>query len=124
MWCIYERLWSKFSPLFKLLDLSTQAVLCSGIMASLRNCEDFICKTCSTTSGFVDFFSTCITIDRDEFEIFSEFCFLGDVIGQTGGCTDCLQCDCSYWISLEGFSRTATNTHKQRYISCKPRKSI
>ena len=45
-------------------------------------------KTCSTTTGAVDPFQTCITIDRDEFEIFSEFCHPGDIIGQAGGCTD------------------------------------
>ena len=38
---------------------------CSGIKTSLRNCgEDFICKTCSTTTGPVHPFPTCITIDR------------------------------------------------------------
>ena len=69
---------------------------CSAITTSLRNCEHFICKTFLTTIGGVDPFSTCIT-----------WC-----------------CDCSYRISLESFSRTSTNTHKQRYISCKPQKSI
>ena len=34
------------------------------------------------------FFPTCITIDRDQLEIVSEFCYLGDVIGRAGGCTD------------------------------------
>ena len=61
---------------------------CSGMKTSLRNCKDFICKTCSTTTGTVDPFPTCITIDRDEFEIVSKFCYLSDVIGQLGGCTD------------------------------------
>ena len=93
---------------------------CSGIKTSLRNCEKFICKTCSTTAGVVDPFRTCITIKRDEFEIFSEFCYLGDVIGQVW----CWCCECSYWISLEGFSPTSNNTHKQRHIYCKPWKSI
>ena len=44
---------------------------CSGIKTSLTNCEDFICKTCSITTGAVDPFPTCMTIDRDEFEILS-----------------------------------------------------
>ena len=48
---------------------------CSGIRKSLRNCKDFICKTCSTVPGDGDHFSTCIAIDGDEFETFSEFCF-------------------------------------------------
>ena len=61
---------------------------CCGINTNLRNCEDFICKTCLTTPGAVDPFPTCITIDRNEIEIVSEFCYLGDVIGQTGDCID------------------------------------
>ena len=61
---------------------------CSGIKTSLRNCKDFICETCSTTTGAVNPFPTCITIDRDKFEIVSEFCYLIDVIEQTGGCTN------------------------------------
>ena len=36
----------------------------------------------------VDPFPTCITINKYEFEIVSEFCYLGEVIRQTGGCTD------------------------------------
>ena len=74
-------------PYSKLPALCTHK-RCSSIKRSLRNCEDFICKTCSTTTGAVDLFPTCITIDRDEFEIVSEFCCLSDVIGQAGGCTD------------------------------------
>ena len=88
---------------------------CSGIKTSLRNCEDFICKTWSTTREAADPFSTCTTIDRDEFEVVSEFCYLGDVIGQAGGCTDAVK---------EGFLQTSTNTYKQGYISCKLWKSI
>ena len=61
---------------------------CSGIKTSVRNYEDFICKTCSTTTGAVHPFPTCITIDRDEFEIFSEFYYLGDVKGQADDGTD------------------------------------
>ena len=52
------------------------------------NCEDLICKTCSTTTGTVNPFPTYITIDRDEFEIVSEFCYLVDAIRQAGGCSD------------------------------------
>ena len=72
---------------------------CSGIKPSLRNCEDFICKTCSTITGAVDLFPTYITIDRDEFEIVIEFRYLGDVIGQAGGCSDAVTaCIGSGWI--------------------------
>ena len=52
------------------------------------NCKDFICKTCSAVAEADDPFATCIPIDRDEFGTVSEFCYLGDVIGQAGGCID------------------------------------
>ena len=52
----------------------------SGIKTSLRNCEGFICKACSATTETVDPFTTYIAIDRNEFEIVSKFCYLGDVI--------------------------------------------
>ena len=62
--------------------------LCSGINASSRNCEDFICKTYPTITGAVDPYPASITIDREEFEVGSKFSYLGDVIGQAGGCND------------------------------------
>ena len=62
--CFYERRWSEFNLLFKLLDWVHKQ--CSGIKKGFRNCEDFICKTCSTTAGAVNPFPTCITIDSDE----------------------------------------------------------
>ena len=86
MWCMYERYWTEFNPLLSCRNWVHKR--CSGIKTSLRNCVDFICKTCSTTTGAVDPFPTCTTTDRDKFEIVSEFCYLGDVIGQAGGCTD------------------------------------
>ena len=61
---------------------------CSGIKTSLRNCEDFICKTCSTTTGSADPFPNCMTINRNEFDIVSKFCYLGNVIGQAVSCND------------------------------------
>ena len=60
---------------------------CSSIQESLRNCNDFVCQT-STVAEADDPFSMCITIDCDEFETVSEFCYLGGTIGQTGGCSD------------------------------------
>ena len=86
MWCIFERRWCEFNSLFKLPELGTEG--CSGIETSLINCEDLICKTCSTTTGTVDLFPNYITIDRDEFEIVSEFCYLVDAICQAGICSD------------------------------------
>ena len=61
---------------------------CSGIRKSLSNCKDFIYKTHSTVAGANDPFPKCITIDGDEYETVSEFCYLSDVIGQGRGCID------------------------------------
>ena len=36
---------------------------CSGIRESLRNCQDFMCKSCSTVAEADDHFPTFITID-------------------------------------------------------------
>ena len=83
---------------------------CSGIKTSLRNCEDFICKTCSTTTGAVDPFPTYLPIDRDEFEIVSEFCYLGEFIGQAGGCTDTVTaCVGSAWKAFHELLPILTN---------------
>ena len=95
---------------------------CSGIKTRLGNCEDLICKICSTTTGAVNPFPTCITIVRDEFEIVSEFCYHRWYHRTNRWLHWC--CECLYWISLEGFSQTSTNTHKHRYVSCKPWKNI
>ena len=59
-----------------------------GIRESLRNSQDFMCKSCSTVAEADDHFPTFITIDWDEFETVSKFCYLGDVVGQPGGCFD------------------------------------
>ena len=61
---------------------------CSGIKGSLRSCGDFICKTCSTITGYTNPSPTSISVGSEELEVISEFWYLGDVIGQAGGCTD------------------------------------
>ena len=61
---------------------------CSGIKGSLRSCGDFMCKTCSTITGDTNPSPTSISIESKEFEVVSEFCYLGDVIEQAGGCTN------------------------------------
>ena len=84
---------------------------CSGIKTKLRNCEDFICKICSTTTGAVNPFPTCITIARDEFEIVSEFCYLCGIIGQAGGCTDAVSARTgSAWKAFHNLLPILTNT--------------
>ena len=54
----------------------------------MRNCKDYICKTCSTNAEADDPFPTCMTIDGDEFETVNEIWFFENVIRQTGGCND------------------------------------
>ena len=70
---------------------------CSGIQESLRNCNDFIFKTCSTVAEAGHPFSTCITKDWDEFETVSESCYLHDIIGQAGGCIGSLMMLIDWW---------------------------
>ena len=83
---------------------------CSGIKTSLRNCEDFICKTYSTTTGAVYLFPTCITINRDEFETVSSSCYFGDVIGQAGRCTDAVSSHIgSAWKAFHELQPLLTN---------------
>ena len=61
---------------------------CSCIKTTLRNCKDFVCKSCSTTAGADDPFPTCITTNKDNFKVASEFCYLVDVIRLASGCID------------------------------------
>ena len=62
----------------------------SSIRESLRSCKDFLCKTCSAVAEADDPFLTFITIDEDEYETASEFCYLSDVVGHAGGVIDLL----------------------------------
>ena len=65
---------------------------------------------------------TCITIKRDEFEIVSEFCYPGDIIGQADGCIDAVTaCIGSAWKT---FHELSPIFKKHRYISCEPCKNI
>ena len=92
---LYERCCSEFNLLSCQNWIYKQ---CSGIKTSLRNCEDFISKTCSTTTGAADPFPNCMTINRNEFDIVSEFCYLGNVIGQAVSCIDTVTaCNGSVW---------------------------
>ena len=66
---------------------------CLSIRESLRNCKDFICKTCWTIAEADHPFPICITI-----ETVIEFCYLGDIIGQAGGSNDIVAvCIWSTW---------------------------
>ena len=62
---------------------------CSYVQESLKNFIDFTCKICSTVAEEVnDPFPVRVAIDGNEFETVSEFCYLGDIIAQAGGCID------------------------------------
>ena len=49
-----------------------------------------------------------INIDGDEFKTVTEFCYLGDVLGETGGCADAVTAR----ILSARISRTFANSHK------------
>ena len=69
-----------------------------------------ICKTCSTTTEVVDPFPNSTTFDRDDFEIVKEFCYLGDVIEEAGGCTDTVTaCIGSAWRAFHEVLPILTN---------------
>ena len=76
----------------------------SGIKESLRKQKEFICKICSTVAEADDLFQTCMTIDGDEFDTISKFCYLGGVIGLAGGCIDLVTtCIQSTWKVFHDF---------------------
>ena len=94
---------------------------CSSIWESLRNCKDFICKTCRTVAEADDPFQRCITIDGDEFETFSEFCYLAHIIGQAGGCIDTVT------AHIQSVWKTSMNLYlysEQRHVIFKLWKSV
>ena len=50
--------------------------------------NDFKCKTCITPQERIELIPEKIFIDQDEFDTVIDFCYLGDVLGQAGGCAD------------------------------------
>ena len=61
---------------------------CSGIKGLLSAVQDFKCKTCTTPQERIRLMPDKIFIDQDEFESVIEFCYLGDMLAQAGGCVD------------------------------------
>ena len=75
-----------------------------GIRENLRNCNDFICKSCSIVAEADDPFPMCIT-DGDEFETFNE---LLSWWRHRAGWRMHWCCYYPYLICLEGFAWTFT----------------
>ena len=61
---------------------------CSGIKGRLQAVVSFLCKTCTTHVEPTNHMPKKINIGGDEFETVGSFCYLGDVLGQAGGCAD------------------------------------
>jgi hypothetical protein len=61
---------------------------CSGVRGAIRPDPDFKCRTCkgSTTSPTQDLKE--IQLGNDRLEVVGSFCYLGDMIGQSGGSSD------------------------------------
>ena len=60
---------------------------CSGIKGRLKPDENYVCGTCANPPP-VDDTPKVIEVDGDEFDIVPQFCYLGDMCGERGGCTD------------------------------------
>ena len=60
---------------------------CTSVKGKLAKVENFVCKSC-TTPAVPDDVRQSIVIDGDEFDMVKEFCYLGDVCGESGGCGD------------------------------------
>ena len=61
---------------------------CSDIRGRLQSVVGFICKKCATPTEPAIHIPDKIHIGTDEFEAVPNFCYLGDVLGQSGGCAD------------------------------------
>ena len=60
---------------------------CTDIKGKLTSVDNFICKTCLAPAP-PESLPEKISVDGDEFDIVSEFGYLGDALGQAGGCAD------------------------------------
>ena len=47
-----------------------------------------MCKTCVTPIVPANLLPDKVMIDGDEFDTVTDFCYLGDTLGQAGGCAD------------------------------------
>ena len=64
---------------------------CSGLKGRLHADLEFKCKSCSNVASSTPIIHLPeVKIDMDTFEVVPSFCYLGDMIGQTGGCEDAI----------------------------------
>ena len=59
---------------------------CTNIRGRLQYVVGFVCRTCSTPVEGAAQLPEKISIGGDEFEVVADFCYLGDALGQSGGC--------------------------------------
>ena len=66
-----------------------QSARCTDIKGRLTTVVDFICKTCvSPPVAVPNLLPEKIVSGTDEFESVGDFCYLGDALGQAGGCAE------------------------------------
>ena len=84
---------------------------CTGIKGRLTAVVDFICKTCvSPPVAVPNLLPEKIVIGTDEFESVVDFCYLGDALGQAGGCAEAITARIrSAWKSFHGLLPLLTN---------------
>ena len=58
-----------------------------GVNTKLKTDENYVCGACANPPP-VDDTPKVIEVDGDEFDIVPQFCYLGDMCGERGGCTD------------------------------------
>ena len=85
---MYKRSWCKFDTLSELQPLWVHN-RCSGVKAALKKESMFSCRKCKGEIVPPDSLnSTQVHIGEDTFEAVSTFRYLGDVIGESGGCVE------------------------------------
>ena len=63
---------------------------CSGIPGKLKPDPTFECKTCSGSTPHQVPHITAVPVGNDSREVVDSFCYLGDMSGQSGGCSDAI----------------------------------
>ena len=61
---------------------------CSGIQGRIRPDPNFKCKTCRGTNVAATQVIQEVILGGQSLEIVKNFCYLGDMVGQAGGCSD------------------------------------
>ncbi len=99
---------------------------CSGIKGKLPINSDFKCKTCTAETVIpVNDVPQKVCIDSDEFEVVRSFRYLGDMLGQSGGCGDSITARVrTAWKAFHELLPILTNrgislsNRGQIYVSC------